>query len=87
MLTAHRRAPVVAFFRPSTKGQPVPDAFWLSKGGEFPMPTRHGRQSTSHGLKPLVVRFRNCSSGWTHPAESGADQEQPAPRALHEVIA
>ena len=48
MFQTHRRELVVKFLRPrQDKRQPVPDAFWLSKGSEFPKPSRHGREITS----------------------------------------
>ena len=48
MFQTHRRDLVVKFLRPRhDKRQPVPDAYWLSKGGEFPKPSHHGRETAS----------------------------------------
>jgi hypothetical protein len=67
MLLMHRREPVVAFIRPSkNERQPVPQAFWLSKGGEFLMPTHLGRESasvtTSLPVRQVMTRHPNSSA-------------------------
>ena len=73
MCHGDRRESVVAFIRPPDKRQPVPQAFWLSKGGEFLMPTHQGQECasdqtsvpirpvTTRSWKPLIVRFLQAS--------------------------
>ena len=75
MFHTRTREAVVAFNRPFVnKRQPVPNASWSSKGGEFQTPSHHGRQSAStatsvpvrfvtipeSGGRPMTVRFRSA---------------------------